>query len=443
MKKIIVIGAGIAGLKAALDLALKHFDVTLIEARERLGGRIYTVQASDNKTPIELGASYWEGYEANPFYQQYFTTSKTDLIKPFTQVFQEQQSTIIDLAAARRCLASWEIQKYYQLARQYIENTSQSREGKTCQQMIADCDFKESDAEVYWIKKIMAVQFIHQSTALSLMGFPKFKIPSDPEQLNACDEAGANFCFVGNGYFRVVQQLADACVGAGVKIITNTPVHKIIDNNDNVTIQTANQVFYANKIICTIPIGVLKTNAEKLFIKPLSAEKLQAIDAMGVHESTRVVMEFENPFLKEHCPYLLLFFADKKGIKEFRNNQALHQKAILQTPSYANEAKNLNDKDLKMLILSDLRKALPASNFSLKKYWVYRWSNDPFSQGAYPYRTLKMDENKHIALARKEGNIYFAGADFSRYGFSVHHAYASAKAVARELITDLNAHLSG
>lgn len=54
---IIIIGAGLTGLTLAYYLKNHNIDVVLIEARERLGGRIYTKQ-SDNSPPIELGATW-------------------------------------------------------------------------------------------------------------------------------------------------------------------------------------------------------------------------------------------------------------------------------------------------------------------------------------------------------------------------------------------------
>lgn len=59
---IIVIGAGVAGLKAAADLAAKGYAVTVLESRDRTGGRIWTVTKSP--VPIELGAQWIHGSES-------------------------------------------------------------------------------------------------------------------------------------------------------------------------------------------------------------------------------------------------------------------------------------------------------------------------------------------------------------------------------------------
>ena len=53
---VIVIGAGAAGLAAARDLSSAGRKVCILEGRERIGGRIFTIHAADLPLPIELGA---------------------------------------------------------------------------------------------------------------------------------------------------------------------------------------------------------------------------------------------------------------------------------------------------------------------------------------------------------------------------------------------------
>ena len=61
---VLVIGAGIAGLRAAEVLVANGRRVIVLEARDRLGGRIYTDRSWG--VPVELGASWIHGVENNP-----------------------------------------------------------------------------------------------------------------------------------------------------------------------------------------------------------------------------------------------------------------------------------------------------------------------------------------------------------------------------------------
>jgi monoamine oxidase len=61
---VIVIGAGISGLAAACKLAGSGFSVTVLEARDRIGGRIFTKRNPASLSAIELGAEFIHGIPA-------------------------------------------------------------------------------------------------------------------------------------------------------------------------------------------------------------------------------------------------------------------------------------------------------------------------------------------------------------------------------------------
>ncbi len=58
---VLVLGAGVAGLAAARSLAEHGIRAIVLEARERIGGRIWTVQPPAAPLPIELGAEFLHG----------------------------------------------------------------------------------------------------------------------------------------------------------------------------------------------------------------------------------------------------------------------------------------------------------------------------------------------------------------------------------------------
>src|SRR3984893_19114612 len=58
---VIVIGAGAAGLVAAAELAESGLSVLVVEARDRIGGRIFSLNDVEQQFPIELGAEFIHG----------------------------------------------------------------------------------------------------------------------------------------------------------------------------------------------------------------------------------------------------------------------------------------------------------------------------------------------------------------------------------------------
>src|ERR1700761_4586606 len=63
-KSVLVVGAGVAGLAAARSLTDAGWPVRVIEARDRIGGRVYTTR--DWGVPIEMGASWIHGTGNDP-----------------------------------------------------------------------------------------------------------------------------------------------------------------------------------------------------------------------------------------------------------------------------------------------------------------------------------------------------------------------------------------
>ena len=63
-ERVIVVGAGMAGLVAAYDLREEGYDVTVLEARERVGGRMCTDRSLG--AAIDMGAAWIHGHRRNP-----------------------------------------------------------------------------------------------------------------------------------------------------------------------------------------------------------------------------------------------------------------------------------------------------------------------------------------------------------------------------------------
>lgn len=65
-KRVVVVGAGLAGLAAARQLRFMGFDVTVLEGRRRVGGRVMTYKREEPLgLHVDLGADVVQGIGKN------------------------------------------------------------------------------------------------------------------------------------------------------------------------------------------------------------------------------------------------------------------------------------------------------------------------------------------------------------------------------------------
>lgn len=75
--QVIVIGAGISGIKTSLDLAKAGISSLILESRDRLGGRLYTEELKSG-VPVDIGASWFHDCYTNPLLKKYWQSGKVD-----------------------------------------------------------------------------------------------------------------------------------------------------------------------------------------------------------------------------------------------------------------------------------------------------------------------------------------------------------------------------
>jgi monoamine oxidase len=103
MRSVIVIGAGAAGLAAARELTRAGHKVIVLEARDRIGGRIYSQQSSLLEHPIELGAEFVHGMPPVLFdilEAQHIAPVEV----PDVQIYLDGNRKLIDTSAFNRML---------------------------------------------------------------------------------------------------------------------------------------------------------------------------------------------------------------------------------------------------------------------------------------------------------------------------------------------------
>ncbi|MGD1930234.1 MAG: flavin monoamine oxidase family protein [Leptolyngbyaceae cyanobacterium] len=279
----IVIGAGAAGLAAAQTLQDANRSVLLLEARDRVGGRVHT-DYDFAPHPVELGAEFLHGENiatwdwvrryrlatlaAFDHYRHQFVYAHQALL-PFRQWSTMPGLEALDLmdgSPIDALIASWidegkpDVSLAQFLARQQIELSPDTRR--------------------------LVDHFLSGSYGANL------------DQLGVYGLAESTYAGDGDRYFRLRPGYSHllAKLAVGLNIQYATPVVRIGWSPSGVQIQTDTaQIYTAQQIVITLPLALLQANAVE-FTPPLPASKLNAIQGLGAGHITKLILKFDQPF---------------------------------------------------------------------------------------------------------------------------------------------------
>jgi monoamine oxidase len=286
-KKIIVIGAGIAGLAACNRLIELGFDTEILEARNRCGGRISTDYTFG--TPFGCGASWIHGDNGNPMTQlanKYH--AKRVVIEP---------NKFMTLDRNRHAYSQDEIQafnkKFELILVQAKEMAFLSKNDfpllSAPSSLIKKNNFTPTELELFEIKCLSIESY-------SGAGFEYLSVRNwDQGEI----WPGEN-CYLADIYQPIIAGLSNNCA-----IHSNTIVKKINTRENDIEIITDNGIFYADAVIITVPLGVLKKEDIE-FNPPLPKDKQEAIQRLGMGLFNITAIKFPTSFWPEACHAIFL-----------------------------------------------------------------------------------------------------------------------------------------
>jgi monoamine oxidase len=421
MTDIIIIGAGAAGLNAARALSAKKYSITILEARDRVGGRIHTINDQGFSAPVESGAEFIHGE------------------MPHTMTLMKEAKVSYQSGKGR----TWNIEEgklnegdlFHDDWDVLLNKLKNLKEDIT----LANFLDQHFTAQKYQSLKEEVTRFVQGYDAADI-----HKVSAKALYEEWSGENIKGYRPIG-GYGTLMTFLLEGSIKNGATLKLSSPVKTIRWKNGNAEIVTKKEKFTAKKVIITVPVNVLKSGS--IQFEPAIPNHLMALQQLEVGGVIKFLVEFKDAIWERNQDATFR----KMNDLNFLFSDAFVPTWWTQNPSsiplltgwlagpVINTIKH-DDHSLLNYAFESLAYFFNCSTNDIQREVheakVFNWTTDPFAQGAYAYKTLKTSEAVKKILTPIEDTLYFAGEalyDGAEMG-TVEAALASGASVAEKVV---------
>ncbi len=419
--EVIVIGAGMSGIAAASELKKNGIDVLVLEARNRIGGRIYSDRSANN-VPFEIGAGWIEGIDGSPLVPlakrlgvQMIPDEGGD------EVYLDNNGKRLSDAAAFRIRNTYERFTAFLEAERELKTTDGALEESIEKfAKLAGLAAADRSALNFSVSNVIESDYLGDAKELSMQYY-------DSDGGHGDDSAT-----IREGYDEMVKRLA-----RGVNVMLGQAVTLVDTTGADVVVETASHRISGKRVLVTVPLGVLQSGA--IEFKPgLPEKKRQAMQRLKMGILHRAYFLFERPFWDTDVHTYFHVSNTKGEWPAFVNMQYYNgQPALLAFHGGTAGARldGMSDAEIEAAGMQVLRKIFGSATPSPKRVIASHWGKDIWSRGSYSFIPLGATGDEHDVLAEPVGNkLFFAGeATTKENPASVHGAYKSGLREARRI----------
>ncbi|MGL4237058.1 flavin monoamine oxidase family protein [Tabrizicola sp.] len=415
-RRVLVLGAGIAGLGAACHLKAAGVEVTVIEARDRIGGRTFTSDLWPD-LPVDMGASWIHGVTGNPI-----TALAAEVGAEWTATSYRRSANFDDAGRAFDFLdVAARAKKLVRTARRRVDDLDQ------------DISLKAAiEASPKW-RALSPLD--RRPLRLAINTRIEHEYSGDWSRLSAWHfDDGKDFpggeAVLNRGYGPLVAHLAKGLdIRLGEAVVAIAPAKKGVD------VTTNRGVHFADRVIVTLPLGVLKSG-EVRFAEPLRRRRQRAIDGLEMGLLNKCWLRFDRVFWPPDVDWID-FLGPVGGLwAEWMSGVRSTGKPVLvgfNAAAAAEELEALDDRDTVRSAMQALRAMFGTAIPDPVGSQITRWRQDPFSRGAYSFNPTGTRSKDRRALFGSdwEGRLHFAGeAASEEYPGTAHGALLTGRAAA-------------
>lgn len=418
-REIVVVGAGVSGLTAARELHDAGYDVVVLEARDRVGGRTWTHEVGG--APVDLGGSWIHGPAGNPlaeFVAEAGMAWRNDGMWGTGLVLYDGSGSLCrhdELASLVAALSDFDPAE----AAAHLPPDATFEDA-------ADWYVRDRDLEAdHAVVARYAIEWLEG--ALNVGG-----LPSDISVAGIASYVlhGGGNVVVEGGYRRLVDHLA-----TGLDVRLTTAVSAVEHRSGGCTVWAAGEVLTADHVIVTVPLPMLQRRAIR-FTPALTAHGAAA-DRLAMAHLEKVVLRFEQPIWPSHQRRATFLTDDHRfpSWVDMSRHAGAPTLVAFHNPFATPGLTDVGVEERGALAVEVLRRTLPDLPEPIAVH-VTDWTSDPLALGSYSYVPVGGSPDDMAQLASSPSpRLHFAGEHTEpRYFGTVHGAFVSGRRAANVVL---------